>query len=77
MSSPQHVMWQMLPSLAMIVSISSVGLLDFDSFNSMDIEEKWDVTNVWIVTYTLYCGGRHTLTVSVGDETSEREIMVL
>ena len=58
-------------------SIGSVGVLEFDSFNSMDNEEKWDVTNVWIVTYTPSCGGRHTLTVTVGDETSEREIIVI
>ena len=58
-------------------SIGSVGLLEFDSFNSMNNEEKWDVTNVWIVTYTPYCGGRHTLTVTVGDETSERDIIVI
>jgi hypothetical protein len=64
------------------VSIASADQLDFisllqpESFESMDDEEKWELTNIWTVTYTPYCGGPHTLTINVGDESSTRMIFV-
>ena len=48
----------------------------FDS--GMDDEEKWEITNKWKITYTPYCGGRHTLTIKVEDVlTHVKEITVL
>ena len=35
------------------------------SFDSMDNEKKWEITNTWMITYTPYCGGRHKLTIEI------------
>ena len=35
------------------------------SFDSMDDEKKWEITNTWMITYTPYCGGKHKLTVEI------------
>ena len=65
------------------ISIVSADQLDFvsllqpDSLESMDDEEKWELTNIWNVTYTPYCGGLHTLTVDVGDESTEQELVLV
>ena len=62
------------------VSIASADQLDFisllqpETLESMDDEEKWELTNTWIVTYTPYCGGRHTFTINVGDESTEHDL---
>ena len=62
------------------VSITSADQLDFisllqpETLESMDDEEKWELTNTWIVTYTPYCGGLHTFTVNVGDESTEHDL---
>ena len=47
------------------------------SFESMDDEKKWEITNKWMITYIPYCGGRHRLTIKVGDMlTHKKEITV-
>ena len=38
-----------------------VHLLESESYNSIDNEDKWELTNTWIVTFTSYRGGQHTL----------------
>ena len=64
------------------ISIASADQLDFisllqpESLESMDDDEKWDLSNTWIVTYTPYCGGQHTLTIDIGDESTERTVTV-
>lgn len=35
------------------------------SFDSMDDEKKWEITNTWMITYTPYCGGKHKLTIEL------------
>jgi hypothetical protein len=60
-----------------VADISIVLRIDqFELPESMDDEEKWEHTNTWTVTYTPYCGGPHTLTINVGDESSKRMIFV-
>ena len=53
-----------------------IRLLQPESLESVDDEEKWELTNTWIVTYMPYCGGTHKLTVNIGDESTKRKITV-
>ena len=53
-----------------------IRLLQPESLESADDEEKWELTNTWIVTYTPYCGGSHMLTINIGDESTKRKITV-
>ena len=47
------------------------------SFDSMDGEKKWAITNKWMITYKPYCGGRHRLIIKTEDtSTHEKEITV-
>ena len=47
------------------------------SFDSMDDEKKWAITNKWMITYKPYCGGRHRLTIKIEDtSTHKKEIIV-
>jgi hypothetical protein len=65
------------------VSIASADQLDFisllqpESLESMDDEEKWELTNTWIVTYTPYCGGLQKFTINVGDESTEHDVALV
>ena len=52
------------------------SLLQPESLESVDDEEKWELTNTRIVTYTPYCGGSHMLTINIGDESTKRKIIV-
>ena len=47
------------------------------SFESMEDEKKWENSNCWTVTFTPYCGGRHTLTIKIENtSTHDKEIFV-
>ena len=63
-------------SIASADQLDVVRLLQPESLESVDDEEKWELTNTWIVTYTPYCGGSHTLTIYIGDESTKRKITV-
>ena len=57
-------------------NLDFIRLLQPESFESMNDKEKWELTNIWIVTYTPYCGGSHTLMINIGDESTKRIITV-
>ena len=46
------------------------------SFESMDDEKKWEITNNWKITYTPYCGGKHRLTINTENVLEQKNITV-
>ena len=47
-----------------------ISLISSPFFSLNHDDEKRELTNIWNVAYTPYCGGLHLLTIDVGDEST-------